>query len=151
MELLALQSSGCEVKDEIVSGERCEICTKQVSVYKCPSCGCKTCSLACINEHKKLKKCTGRKAPTKMVKKEDFSLEQLNEDYRFLMSAENVLDRAKRTLRHERPNIQRAIQKKRRTGKPKPQQKALPPKGTGPDVPGDGQPVEVPSVEKDGQ
>lgn len=35
------------------SGLLCEVCKKNPFKYRCPACNMKTCSLACVNGHKK--------------------------------------------------------------------------------------------------
>ena len=41
----------------------CAICQDCEPKYRCPGCSLRTCSLVCVNEHKKKYSCDGRKVP----------------------------------------------------------------------------------------
>ncbi|KAG9393534.1 HIT zinc finger [Carpediemonas membranifera] len=99
--------------------EKCEVCLNEKWRYKCPRCGKKTCSLACVNEHKKESGCDGQRDVAKFVSKGDFTLRQLQDDYRFLMSAETQLDRTRRTYKHTQGSLSKAVKKRVAPAKPR--------------------------------
>ena len=70
----------------------CEICHKIKSIYKCPGCNIKTCSLVCCRAHKQNTGCTGQRDKTKFVSKEEFSENLLMNDYRFLEEHSRIID-----------------------------------------------------------
>lgn len=70
----------------------CEICHKVKSIYKCPGCSIKTCSLICCRTHKQNTCCTGQRDKTKFVSKEEFSENLLINDYRFLEEHSRIID-----------------------------------------------------------
>lgn len=69
----------------------CEICLEKESKYCCPGCGRRTCSLACVREHKVKFACEGLKgrptAPEAALGPEKYSEDLFLKDYAFL---ENV-------------------------------------------------------------
>lgn len=53
-----------EIKDKFIKIENtilCQICKLNQFKYTCPACLIKTCSIPCINNHKRIKKCSGKK------------------------------------------------------------------------------------------
>lgn len=51
----------------------CEVCGNDVAKYCCPRCEVKTCSLSCVNIHKKELECDGKKYKTAFKKLENFN------------------------------------------------------------------------------
>ena len=78
----------------------CSICKSNVSIYCCPRCGTRTCSLDCCTSHKKISECNGKRDRTAYVSKENFrdNSKNLISDYHFLEDALLVNRRAKRFL-----------------------------------------------------
>ena len=64
----------------------CEVCRQEASKYCCPACQMRTCSLTCVQAHKKESKCSGLKvapsAPT--VTSAKYDEEAFTQDYQFL-------------------------------------------------------------------
>jgi len=57
----------------------CEVCSSDAAKYCCPRCEVKTCSLSCVNIHKKELECDGKKYKTgfkKLEKFNDFEMSQ---------------------------------------------------------------------------
>jgi hypothetical protein len=70
-----LKSYGCE-DDEGIDAEdgtqaavkaQCELCKKEAAKYKCPRCALRTCSLACVKDHKTKFHCSGKRDRTAFV------------------------------------------------------------------------------------
>lgn len=83
----------------------CSQCSKKPSVYTCPRCCCKTCSLKCSNEHKINFKCSGKRDQTGFIPLNHYSethlssgspieLKLLNSDFFYLYLDCKFLDRA---------------------------------------------------------
>ena len=78
----------------------CFVCKLNESIYCCPSCGTRTCSLECCLSHKKASDCSGKRDRTAFISKEKFreNNQNLISDYHFLEDALLVNRRAKRIL-----------------------------------------------------
>ncbi|KAM3160636.1 HIT-type domain-containing protein [Lachancea thermotolerans] len=83
----------------------CEICKEHSHKYKCPKCSKKTCSVACIKEHKSRDSCSGTSAePTGYVSREKLKAADTPEetnvmvqrDYNFLLGMNRQLELLKR-------------------------------------------------------
>lgn len=74
---------------------KCEICGKN-SKYRCPNCKMYTCSLPCIKEHKKQKKCTGKKRFTNFVPLSEMNNDTLQNDLKLLTRITDSLSSYKR-------------------------------------------------------
>lgn len=55
----------------------CGVCQTDPSRYCCPGCGVRTCSLACVKEHKTSTECSGKRNRTEFVPLSDFSDREL--------------------------------------------------------------------------
>lgn len=91
-------------------GERmanCDVCLKESSKYKCPSCGTQSCSLQCVKSHKVTKKCLGTVDPAKFLswKQLNEKSEHVNRDYNFLINAGRHLDVKKGLIRSNSKNL----------------------------------------------
>lgn len=51
----------------------CEVCSNSTAKYCCPRCEVKTCSLTCVNIHKKELECDGKKYKTGFKRLEKFN------------------------------------------------------------------------------
>ncbi len=60
--------------------ERCGVCWAHPFKYKCPRCGVKTCSAACVKSHKVHSGCTGVPDKTHFVGMKGFTIGQLEKD-----------------------------------------------------------------------
>lgn len=65
------------------------------SKYCCPGCAARTCSLPCYKRHQQWAQCSGKRDPTKYVKKDQLTTPAgIDHDYNFLTSIERGVDRA---------------------------------------------------------
>ncbi|XP_015363493.1 PREDICTED: box C/D snoRNA protein 1 [Diuraphis noxia] len=62
----------------------CEVCSGDAAKYCCPRCEVKTCSLSCVNIHKKELDCDGKKYKTGFKKLEKFNDADMGQDYRLM-------------------------------------------------------------------
>ncbi|XP_027852691.2 box C/D snoRNA protein 1 [Aphis gossypii] len=62
----------------------CEVCDNDVAKYCCPRCEVKTCSLSCVNIHKKELDCDGKKYKTGFKRLENFTDAEMSQDYRLM-------------------------------------------------------------------
>ena len=69
-----------------------------LSKYRCPGCGERSCSLACVKRHKAEKPCDGRRDPAAYFALGDGTDELLLRDYHFLEQAGKTVDGAGRAL-----------------------------------------------------
>ncbi|KAG5306832.1 BCD1 protein, partial [Acromyrmex insinuator] len=76
--------------------ENCEVCGAAKARYTCPKCEVRTCSLTCVNVHKKELECDGIRDPTKFVPLALFTDLDLLSDYRFLEQVGRSIDTRKR-------------------------------------------------------
>jgi hypothetical protein len=84
----ATTPKGDEAKKQ--SNERsCAECKKQVSIYQCPGCNIRTCSLECCRGHKERSGCTGKRNRGTFQPLSRMTDSSLRSDYFFL---EEVLD-----------------------------------------------------------
>jgi hypothetical protein len=81
----------------------CTICRVQVPKYKCPRCGTRTCSLACIKKHKKWASCNGERDPTVFVPPSKLrTAAGIDHDYNFLHKIERSVEQADKIFKEER-------------------------------------------------
>ncbi|GAB1859554.1 Zinc finger HIT domain-containing protein 6 [Camponotus japonicus] len=76
--------------------EDCEVCGATKAKYTCPKCEVRTCSLVCVNRHKKELDCDGIRDKTKFIPLASFADLDLLSDYRFLEQAGRLIDTKKR-------------------------------------------------------
>ncbi|XP_021280361.1 box C/D snoRNA protein 1 [Herrania umbratica] len=75
----------------------CEECENKASKYKCPGCYLRTCSLPCVNAHKRRTGCNGRRNNTRFVRLSQFDDNLLLSDYNLLEETKRVAESARRT------------------------------------------------------
>lgn len=80
------------------SGLLCEVCKKNPFKYRCPACNMKTCSLACVNGHKKQNNCDGLRKPMKYVPLKEFNDDIITDDYYYLYHLAQVVDNNNRVV-----------------------------------------------------
>lgn len=51
----------------------CQVCESHPSKYRCPGCSRQTCSLPCVNKHKELYSCDGKRDRTAFVSASEFT------------------------------------------------------------------------------
>ncbi|XP_062231841.1 uncharacterized protein LOC133929196 [Phragmites australis] len=79
-------------------GSPCEECGEQPWKYRCPGCARLTCSLPCVQAHKRRTACTGKRPRTDPVPLARFDDSQLLSDYNFLEEAKQVRESAHRLI-----------------------------------------------------
>lgn len=84
----------------------CEVCNHVPAKYTCPKCEVKTCSLRCLNIHKKELNCSGIRDKTRFIPIRDMTSLDFHSDYAFLEECTRyVADRKRDTRkRHTRYN-----------------------------------------------
>ncbi|KAI1807779.1 hypothetical protein F4811DRAFT_504530 [Daldinia bambusicola] len=84
----------------------CTICHVQTPKYKCPRCGTRTCSLTCVNKHKKWSSCNGERDPTVYIPREKLKTDAgIDHDYNFLTKIERTVERVEKILKEEKDII----------------------------------------------
>lgn len=73
----------------------CEVCGNNAK-YTCPCCELKTCSVACINIHKKEFECDGKRQKVKFIHREAFKDKDIESDYRLLEEISQGIETFKR-------------------------------------------------------
>ncbi|KAK1772316.1 hypothetical protein QBC33DRAFT_520829 [Phialemonium atrogriseum] len=72
----------------------CSICHVEAPKYKCPRCGARTCSLACVRKHKAWASCSGERDPAAFVPRAQLCSDAgVDHDYNFISSIERARDR----------------------------------------------------------
>ncbi|XP_028755062.1 box C/D snoRNA protein 1-like [Neltuma alba] len=74
----------------------CEECRSNPSIYKCPGCSIRSCSLACVKAHKQRTGCTGKRNQTHFVPISQFDDNLLLSDYNLLEDMKRVAESARR-------------------------------------------------------
>ncbi|OCL07267.1 hypothetical protein AOQ84DRAFT_432231 [Glonium stellatum] len=83
--------------DQPLLSELCSICNNNASKYRCPGCSARTCSLPCYKRHQKWAQCSGKRDPTKYVKRSQLATSAgIDHDYNFIVGIERGVDRAER-------------------------------------------------------
>lgn len=99
----------CEINDEslvtsyasVPSGELCHVCNIAIAIYQCPRCSICTCSLPCVNNHKKENNCTGRKDAFAITAvPSDINDEIFKQDIRYLDRVSLEVERSSRWTAH---------------------------------------------------
>ncbi|KAK0634964.1 hypothetical protein B0T17DRAFT_586615 [Bombardia bombarda] len=81
-----------------VLSELCSICYAEPK-YKCPRCGARTCSVTCIQKHKKRRNCDGQRDPTAFVPVTQLrTAAGVDHDYNFLASIERARQRSEKDI-----------------------------------------------------
>ncbi|TGZ85033.1 hypothetical protein EX30DRAFT_14869 [Ascodesmis nigricans] len=72
----------------------CLYCHLRPPIYTCPGCLTRTCSVACVQRHKKYKQCSGARDPAAYVKRSKLMTESgVNRDFNFLVGVEREIGR----------------------------------------------------------
>lgn len=90
--------------DDRLDGEQdssCQECRREASVYQCPACRIRTCSLPCCQAHKKRTKCTGKRNRSEFLPLCRMSDDSLRSDYFFLEEVLTQMPRARKVARTE--------------------------------------------------
>ncbi|KAH9870666.1 hypothetical protein IAQ61_006144 [Plenodomus lingam] len=85
------------MSDEALLSDLCSICNVNKSKYCCPGCAARTCSLPCYKRHQQWAQCSGKRDPTKFVKKSQLVTPAgIDHDFNFLSGIERNLEKAER-------------------------------------------------------
>ncbi|KAF2790210.1 hypothetical protein K505DRAFT_83559 [Melanomma pulvis-pyrius CBS 109.77] len=85
--------------DETLLSSLCSICNTTKSKYRCPGCAARTCSLPCYKRHQQRALCTGKRDPTKYVKKSQLATPAgIDHDFNFITGIERKLEKAERDV-----------------------------------------------------
>ncbi|RKP28163.1 hypothetical protein SYNPS1DRAFT_26249 [Syncephalis pseudoplumigaleata] len=76
----------------------CACCQKAAAKYRCPRCEVCTCSLACVQAHKRQTGCSGQRDRTAYISMKEFDVNQLASDIRFLEEGVDKRSSAERSL-----------------------------------------------------
>ena len=87
-----------EIKKQIVEEIPCQMCKKQTSIYRCPACFTRTCSLNCCLKHKEDANCSGKRDRTAFVPLNKFSDSTLASDFHFLEDVLTKSEKGKRLI-----------------------------------------------------
>ncbi|XP_023548330.1 box C/D snoRNA protein 1-like isoform X2 [Cucurbita pepo subsp. pepo] len=74
----------------------CEECKSKPSKYKCPACSLRSCSLNCVNAHKRHSGCTGKRKHIQLVSLSQFNDSILLSDYNLLEEVKRMAESAQR-------------------------------------------------------
>ncbi|KAG7373508.1 hypothetical protein IV203_034232 [Nitzschia inconspicua] len=78
----------------------CQECELQSSIYQCPACQLRTCSLSCCQAHKKRTQCSGKRQRSEFLPLCRMSDQSLRSDYFFLEEVLNqVMPRARKVAK----------------------------------------------------
>ncbi|PSN59788.1 hypothetical protein BS50DRAFT_614455 [Corynespora cassiicola Philippines] len=84
--------------DETLLSGLCSICNTTKFKYRCPGCDARTCSLPCYKRHQQWAQCSGKRDPTKFVKKSQLATPAgIDHDFNFLTGVERGLEKAEHT------------------------------------------------------
>lgn len=85
----------------------CSICHVSTPIYKCPRCGIRTCSGACIKKHKAWSECSGERDATAYLAPSKLKTPAgVDHDYNFLHGIERAVERNERILVGDKGIIQ---------------------------------------------
>ncbi|KAF2267094.1 hypothetical protein CC78DRAFT_542034 [Lojkania enalia] len=77
----------------------CSICNDAKFKYCCPGCSARTCSLQCYKKHQNWAQCSGKRDPTRFIKKSQLATPAgVDHDFNFLTSIERGMERAESDL-----------------------------------------------------
>ena len=79
----------------------CSVCKKVIRKYCCPRCGIMTCSLLCVQQHKRSTGCNGRRDRTAFTPMSAYTEKNLRSDFHFLEDTALGVDRAKRARQRD--------------------------------------------------
>lgn len=88
-----------KIKDNLPPQIKCQVCHEKESLYRCPACMLRTCSLECCKSHKTQTNCNGKRDRTAFVPLHKFTDSTLSSDFHFLEDVLARSDRGKRLLK----------------------------------------------------
>lgn len=91
-----------EIKEDIIDFKfekgKCDVCCLNEFKYKCPSCMKKSCSLICVNVHKKNFNCDGKRSRFAKKALKQFEEKDLYKDLRYMTDMINDTNRTTKKL-----------------------------------------------------
>ncbi|KAF2131579.1 hypothetical protein P153DRAFT_429843 [Dothidotthia symphoricarpi CBS 119687] len=92
------------MSDQALLSDLCGICNIKTSKYKCPGCSARTCSLPCYKRHQQWAQCSGKRDPTKFVKKSQLATPAgIDHDFNFLTGIERDMAKAEKEFNDQDP------------------------------------------------
>ncbi|XP_039500355.1 box C/D snoRNA protein 1 [Drosophila santomea] len=102
-------ADGTSTKTSTMRLGMCEVCAAKEARYACPKCEVKTCSLPCVQIHKKELSCDGQRDRTKFVPLSEMTPREFMSDYCFLEEctryAENRKTDPSKRFTHDQRNL----------------------------------------------
>ena len=89
--------------------QRCEECNEKTSLYQCPGCMIRTCSLKCCQAHKKRTKCSGKRSRGKILPLCRMDDDSLRSDYFFMEEVLEMMPRASKISKLAEENSMQSI------------------------------------------
>ncbi|KAH9812033.1 hypothetical protein DFH28DRAFT_979861 [Melampsora americana] len=90
----ASSSSNLTIPDRL---QNCKVCNQEKSIYTCPACSIKTCSLNCSNQHKQTQNCNGKRNRVNHIPINKYTWGTLMQDYSYLEEVNRVLDSTRKS------------------------------------------------------
>ncbi|KAF2018926.1 hypothetical protein BU24DRAFT_458654 [Aaosphaeria arxii CBS 175.79] len=92
--------------EETLLSDLCSSCNVNQPKYRCPGCAARTCSLPCYKRHQQRAQCTGKRDPTKFVKKSQLATPAgIDHDFNFLTGIERDLKKAESDVQERLPSV----------------------------------------------
>ncbi|KAH8341737.1 hypothetical protein KR074_011630, partial [Drosophila pseudoananassae] len=99
----------------------CEVCAAKEAIYACPKCEVKTCSLSCVQIHKKELQCDGQRDRTKFVPLSEMTAREFMSDYCFLEECTRYTENRKtdkcKSYTHENRSLPHSLHRLRSAAK----------------------------------
>ncbi|KAL0909800.1 hypothetical protein M5K25_020698 [Dendrobium thyrsiflorum] len=92
------EESSANSSPKLRNPSRCDECGSNPWKYRCPGCSIRSCSLPCVNSHKKRTSCTGKRRLTEHLPLSQFDDNLLLADYKFLEETKRVAESARRMI-----------------------------------------------------
>ena len=92
----------------------CSICKVEISIYRCPACFERTCSLVCCLKHKEISGCNGKRNRVGFVPLHQYTDSTLSSDYHFLEDVLAKSERGKRLIKDMGASLKSSSQKSKK-------------------------------------
>lgn len=92
----------------------CSICKVKISIYRCPGCFERTCSLVCCLKHKETSGCNGKRNRVGFVPLYQYTDSTLSNDYHFLEDILTKSERGKRLIKDMGASLKSSFQKNKK-------------------------------------
>lgn len=88
------------IRDREAAMAECDVCHEEASKYKCPACGCRSCSSKCIQLHKDATPCSGQRNKAAYIPPNDYGYGALMDDYAYLEALSRNLEQVQKGPAH---------------------------------------------------